>query len=298
MGLLDAYVGYPTLARQASKAQGLLAQRDANGLADPKTYAFVTGLLGTPPDQLGFSAMHPDKAGIDSAAQKGYALGLLAQVAPFTKGLPVGASIKPLTDAERATRMQAMNMERGWWRGGQKIGPDNKRSGPWYTQDAQEAADYAKRFGPNADVREYAIPAGMYLEGGKPYSSRLAYDLAGVLDDPYFGKAGKQLATELRTYGKDEAISGATVWQVLESRFGNDGAAEVLGRLGAFKGVKGVTGGPEAYVFKNSPVRDANRAQFDPDRRGMDDIYGAATLPMLGVLGVGSAGLSALLRKD
>ena len=193
----------------------------------------------------------------------------------------------PANAAERAARMAAMEMERGWFRGGPEI-VNGKRSGPWYTQDAEEAANYAKRFGDRADVREYAIPRGRFLEASQPYSGRLAHDVASIIDTDYYGKQGAALARELRTYGPTEGLTGGQLWQSLERAFGNDGAAEVVEKLRAFNGVKGITHGPEAYVFKTSPVRDAMKAKFDPEQYAKDDIYGFATVPMLGTLAGGS----------
>ena len=198
---------------------------------------------------------------------------------------------------EKAQKMQAMDMERGWYRGADA--PINgKRNGPMFTQDVNEAIGYAK----GRDVREYAIPASGFLKADGSYSSRLPNDVAKILDDSYYGKTGKQLASQLRTYGPDEGITGGQLWQSLESRYGNDGAAEVLQKLTApngqpaFKGAKGMTRGDEAYVFKNAPVRDAEKAAFDPSKYGVDDIYGRATVPMLGVLGGTALGGSYFLR--
>lgn len=198
-------------------------------------------------------------------------------------------------DAARKARMEAMGMERGWYRGGPAIDKSGRRSGPWYTQDADEAAGYMR---PGGEVREYAIPRDGFLEAHKPYSHKLPHDVARILDDPYYGKPGAQLAKELRTFGPDEGVTGGQLWQALESRFGNDGAAEVLTRLGAFKGAKGITRADEAYVFKGYPVRDANTAAFNKDRAAVDDIYGGATLPALGLLAGTSLGGSYLGRRE
>jgi hypothetical protein len=98
MADLGAYFGNPNLQRQGARARALVAQRDVNTLADPRTYAAVQGLLGTAPDQMGFSVLHPDYQNIKKVAEPAFALGLLGQasplLAPLTKGLPVGASIK------------------------------------------------------------------------------------------------------------------------------------------------------------------------------------------------------------
>ena len=91
---MEAFFGNPNVQRQGQKARELAAARDVNTMPDPQTYSFVSGLLGTAPDQQGFSAMHPKAADIRSAGEKGLAMSILAQFAPVTKGLPVGASIK------------------------------------------------------------------------------------------------------------------------------------------------------------------------------------------------------------
>ena len=93
-----AFFGNPNLQRQGARARALAAQRDVNTLADPLTYAAVQGLLGTRPDEMGFSVLNPDYEKIKKVAKPSFALGLLGQaapmLAPLTKGLPVGASIK------------------------------------------------------------------------------------------------------------------------------------------------------------------------------------------------------------
>lgn len=99
-GLLGAYFGNPNLQRQGARARALAKQRDVNLLADPKTYAVVQGLLGNAPDQLGFSVLNPKYQEIKQTAEPAFVLGSLLQaaplLAPMTKGLPVGASIKDI----------------------------------------------------------------------------------------------------------------------------------------------------------------------------------------------------------
>ena len=103
------YIGYPGF-RKDKKLKKRIEDGDVNTLPDPKTFAFVDGLMGTAPDQQGFSVLHPDAKGIRGAGEKGFALGLLG-AAP-TKGLPVGASIKlvgPDTISQYPKRMAATN---------------------------------------------------------------------------------------------------------------------------------------------------------------------------------------------
>jgi hypothetical protein len=98
MAELGAFFGNPNVQRQGARARALAAQRDVNTLPDPLTYAVVQGLLGTRPDEMGFSVLNPDYEKIRKAAEPAFALGLIGQasplLAPITKGLPVGASIK------------------------------------------------------------------------------------------------------------------------------------------------------------------------------------------------------------
>jgi len=84
-GLLDqsgAFVGYPQLQRQAAKMRAAAQGRTPENLPDPRTYGFVSGLLGTSPDQLGMSVLSPNTQAAKEAAYYGYQLGNAAQIAP------------------------------------------------------------------------------------------------------------------------------------------------------------------------------------------------------------------------
>jgi hypothetical protein len=95
-----AAFGRYTTGKKYQGAVKRAKEADVNTLADPRTYAAVMGLLGSAPDQLGFSVMHPDYKGIQKAGERGFVggtvLGIAPAVAPLTRGLPVGASIKPV----------------------------------------------------------------------------------------------------------------------------------------------------------------------------------------------------------
>jgi hypothetical protein len=95
-----AAFGRYTTGRKYQKAVKQAKEADVNKLPDPRTYAAVMGLLGSAPDQLGFSVMHPDYKGIQKAGERGFVggtvLGVAPAVAPLTRGLPVGAAIKPV----------------------------------------------------------------------------------------------------------------------------------------------------------------------------------------------------------
>lgn len=95
-----AAFGRYTTGRKYQGAVKRAKEADVNKLPDPRTYAAVMGLLGSAPDELGFSVMHPDYKGIQKAGERGFVggtiLGVAPVVAPLTRGLPVGAAIKPV----------------------------------------------------------------------------------------------------------------------------------------------------------------------------------------------------------
>jgi hypothetical protein len=61
--------------------------KDINDVNDPKTLAFVSGLMGTAPDRLGYSVLNPNAEGIRKAGTAGFAAGTAAQIAPAAAGL-------------------------------------------------------------------------------------------------------------------------------------------------------------------------------------------------------------------
>jgi len=101
MAELGAFFGNPNLQRQGAKARELAKRRDVNTLADPRTYAAIQGLLGTAPDQMGFSVLNPDYQGIRDVADPAFAIGSLLQIAPMAKALnaPAAAIGKALDPA-------------------------------------------------------------------------------------------------------------------------------------------------------------------------------------------------------
>ena len=97
MGLLDdeeellrrPAFGNPNLARQVARTRALQAARsnDVNTLPDPQTYAFMQGLLGESPDQMGFSPMNPDYAKIMGRGEQGMLAGTVSMVGPTAKAI-------------------------------------------------------------------------------------------------------------------------------------------------------------------------------------------------------------------
>lgn len=276
--MYQEYVGRPTASLLGGALYGYLGL-DKPTYANEEAYRTAQAVgnmpvLGAPAGVLK-AAMHAPEAAVAVGGLLGKGAGKLAN-----------AKSLPMDEASRAARMEQMGLERGWFRAGDTI-VDGKRNGNWYTQDKAEAAGYLK---PNGDLREYAIPKKGFLEAEKPYSSKLAHDVADILENDFYGKLGAQLAKELRTFGPNEGLTGGQLWQSLEARFGNDGAADVVQKLNNFSGVKGITRGDEAYVFPTKPVRDANKSVLDPSMASKNDIYGKIDPTLLLSLGLGSAG--------
>ena len=113
MAELGAFFGNPNLQRQGARARELAKRRDVNTLADPRTYAAVQGLLGTRPDEMGFSVLNPDYQGIRDVADPAFAIGSLLQIAPMAKALnaPAAAIGKALDPA--VGRFVTSTLERG-----------------------------------------------------------------------------------------------------------------------------------------------------------------------------------------
>lgn len=80
------FVGYPS-AQKYANAKRRAENADVNQLPDPLTYAAMASFLGTPPDQLGFSALHPRTEVIRSVAEPAFAVGTAAQVVPALAAL-------------------------------------------------------------------------------------------------------------------------------------------------------------------------------------------------------------------
>ena len=108
-----AYVGNPNIQRQGARARALAQQRDVNTLPDPRTYAAVQGLFGTPPDQMGFSVLNPQYQSIMQTAQPAFAAGTALGIAPAAQVLR-GPTMAIGRAGERlAERTVPQIMERG-----------------------------------------------------------------------------------------------------------------------------------------------------------------------------------------
>ena len=90
--------GNPNIRKQGEAARRLAAMRDVNTLPDPKTYAAVAGALGTRPDQMGFSVLHPKYQEIRDVANPAFAAGTALQMAPAVQALGGGKAAKMLSN--------------------------------------------------------------------------------------------------------------------------------------------------------------------------------------------------------
>ena len=70
-----AYYGNPNIQRQGEKARQIAQQRNISDIADPRTYGFMQGLLGSAPDELGYSVF--DDPETRRAAQKAAEVGFV-----------------------------------------------------------------------------------------------------------------------------------------------------------------------------------------------------------------------------
>lgn len=189
-------------------------------------------------------------------------------------GLPAGNSA--------AERMAAMQMEPGWFRGG-SAPVNGAPTGPWYTQIKDEAADYAARTpAATRDVREYALSNAGRLKFDGGYPSRLATDLATLLEKDGHAAAAKTLRGY---YADGSPVSGMAVYKFLQRNVGDSAPVEYLQRLG-FRSVDGVNSPNYRQMLNDTGVRDAKRAAFDPKRRAERNIFAASAgaLPLAGVL--------------
>ena len=110
---LMPFFGNPNIQRQGAKARALAAQRDVNTLPDPRTYAAVSGLLGTAPDQMGFSVLNPQYESVMQTARPAFATGTALGVAPLAKVFQAPAMALGRAGERVAERVVPQIMERG-----------------------------------------------------------------------------------------------------------------------------------------------------------------------------------------
>lgn len=98
----------PNIARQGARARALAAQRNVNTLPDPRTYAAVQGLLGTRPDEMGFSVLNPAYEDIRRVADPAFAVGTALGVAPL---MGMARFSRPAQQASAASQRGAISVD-------------------------------------------------------------------------------------------------------------------------------------------------------------------------------------------
>jgi hypothetical protein len=110
-------LGNPSIARQVASTRASQAARsnDVNTLPDPQTYAFIQGLLGEAPDQIGFSSMHPDYDKIMGRGEQGMVTGGVSMIGPAAKALKAltKAGVKTVKPAASAAAGAAQDLSSG-----------------------------------------------------------------------------------------------------------------------------------------------------------------------------------------
>ena len=154
--------------------------KDINDVNDPKTLAFVSGLMGTAPDRLGYSVLNPNAEGIRQAGTAGFAAGTAAQIAPAAAGLR--AALPSMRGPSALENYLAGSVtQKPLYHGtasdiSQFSGAANKSSTPgiagWLAQNPEYAAQYAA--GMRTGTREGANVMPVYASIKKPMD----------LDDP------------------------------------------------------------------------------------------------------------------
>lgn len=185
-----AYFGNPNLARQGVRARELAQQRSIETLPDPRTYGFVSGLLGTSPDQLGMSVLNPNAQAAKEAAYYGYQTGNALQIAPAIRGIAKGIQALPAIVQE----MRPTPLPLEWYHGtSPEAAKSIRQSGQFSPTAGKRTYEYSE-LGPNT---VYFAPEGSWwldpakAEAGRAasYSDQVAMRLAKnanvkVIDSP------------------------------------------------------------------------------------------------------------------
>lgn len=105
----NAYVGNPNIQRQAERIRALAQQRDVNTLPDPRTYAAVSGLFGTAPDEMGFSVVNPQYEDIQRVAEPAFAVGTALGFLPVLSRNAIGKVLESVTNKNALALAQSNN---------------------------------------------------------------------------------------------------------------------------------------------------------------------------------------------
>lgn len=108
-----AAFGVYTTGKKYQAAKKRAEEADVNLLKDPKTYAAVQAFLGTPPDELGFSVMHPEYEEIRRVADPAFYAGTALGIAPVVQALKAPAAMVGRAGERIAEKAVPAIMERG-----------------------------------------------------------------------------------------------------------------------------------------------------------------------------------------
>lgn len=163
-----AYVGYPQLQRQAARMRLSQMGRIPENLADPRTYGFMSGLLGTSPDELGMSVLSPNTTPAKDAAYYGYQLSNLGQIAP---------AMMPATKAALRTVGNAINDAMVYGTGPlARITPQPMRLDTYHGTPHSFNQFDASKIGTGEGAQSYGH--GIYVAENPEVAKRYQYQLA------------------------------------------------------------------------------------------------------------------------
>jgi hypothetical protein len=255
-----------TPQQRVTGRQGADAMQSVGLLASPiPVVGDVAGLLG----DAAMYAAKPEERTLGNVGLT--ALAALPGVPPLAGK---AKKVLDMSDDARAARMAEQGYVRGLWRGGKSVA-----DGPFYTPDAQAAADFARRHGANADVREYALRMGKQFDTSANFGPEDLQRLAEVLGTKYGNKMAAKELPSMASDFRSGRMPGAALYQVLEAQSGGN-AADVLRAAG----YDSLNAGQEVRMLNMGNVRDANKAAFDPRHLGkVGPFLGLAGLGLLGI---------------
>ena len=262
-GLLTHTPQRPVTGRQVADAM-----QSVGLLASPiPIVGDVAGLMG---DAAMYAAKPEERTAGNMALT---ALGALPFVPSAAGAARKAAKTLDISEEARAARMAEQKYTRGIWRGGKSIA-----DGRYFTPVGQEAAaNFAKRHGPDADIREYALRLGNQFDASADFGPD---DLKRIAEfvKPYNPQLAKYLPDMADDYRVTKKMPGGALWKVLQTQTGGN-ELDVLRAAG----YDSINAGQEIIMINMGNVRDANKAAFDPRHLGK---FG----PFLGVAGVGLLG--------
>ena len=201
-----AYFGNPNIQRQGARARELAQQRGIDMLPDPRTYAAVSGLLGTPPDQMGFSVLNPQYEGIRRVADPAFAIGTALGFAPAAGRNVVGNILESVTDKNALALARANNTFTSNSSGygfGRRMGYPQEKDTPIDMLFAN-FADNIKTDAAKEQFRSAMLDRAQSFRGSKPLTTEFDFNgYKGFLDTSRSGD------TRIRIKDGDKLVAAA-----------------------------------------------------------------------------------------